>query len=76
MKNLIQRTILFSILGILAGTAPSTPLFAVVDPQAAGQFSDDDLKFLEELSKEIQRHVDTLPTRAQLRAQGIPKIKS
>ncbi len=80
MKNGKQRATLLSLLlGIGLATpfcslvaAPSTPMGASpTDPKL--QLSDEDVKFLEELGKQIQKEVEQLPTREQLRAQGIPE---
>lgn len=42
-------------------------------PASMPQLSDEDLKFLEDLGKQIQKEVEQLPTRDQLRAQGLPE---
>ena len=39
----------------------------------APQLSEEDVKFLEDLGKQIQKEVEALPTREQLRAQGLPE---
>lgn len=39
----------------------------------APQLSEEDLKFLEDLGNQIKREVEQLPTRDQLRAQGLPE---
>lgn len=75
MKIMNLRSI-FLIAAIFFGPILSTgQLYA---PPATGtasmpQLSDEDLKFLEDLGKQIQKEVEQLPTRDQLRAQGMPE---
>lgn len=51
------------------------PMVAVTPGPTANapQLSEEDLKFLEDLGNQIKREVEQLPTRAQLRAQGLPE---
>jgi|GEM_PF-3047158 len=70
--QIIKKSILLSILGFITlSTISMTP------PGAGGggqmQFSEEDLKMFEEINKTVQNYVNSLPTEAQLRAQGVPE---
>ena len=69
MKNIMQK---LRVLPLILWVG----LFTLVIPQPASfamgpQLSDEDLKFLEEAQKEVEKYVSNLPTEAALRAQGL-----
>ena len=76
MKNILQSLrlpigLVISFLFCLAG-----PILTVHAQDM--QFSDEDIKFLEEAQKEVTKYVENLPSEAELRAQGLSdeQIKS
>ncbi|CAN5134014.1 hypothetical protein BH09DEP1_BH09DEP1_2590 [soil metagenome] len=70
MKNMNLRSIFLIIATLLGVILPTARLYA---PNSAPQLSEEDVKFLEDLGKQIQKEVEQLPSRDQLRAQGMPE---
>lgn len=75
MKKFTPRSIFFTIMaGLGLMLQPCHMVAVTAGPTAnAPQLSQEDLKFLEDLGKQIQKEVEQLPTREQLRAQGLPE---
>lgn len=77
MKNFIKlfQNILF--ITLLAGFSVGAPAMKAPQGAPAGQqeLSPEDLKLLEEIGKEVDNYVNRLPTREQLRAQGLPEAE-
>jgi hypothetical protein len=75
MKKFSTRSIFLTIMAGLGLILQPCHMVAVTaGPTAnAPQLSEEDLKFLEDLGNQIKREVEQLPTRAQLRAQGLPE---
>ena len=75
MKKFTARSIFLTLvagLGLLVH--PCQVIATTAGPTAtAPQLSEEDVKFLEDLGKQIQKEVEQLPTRDQLRAQGVPE---
>lgn len=72
MKNFIS-TLSPLFLSFFLMAATFSPLYSYSAPadQQQVNLSDEDLKFLEEAQKEVERYVGSLPTEAALRAQGM-----
>lgn len=75
MKIMNIRSIFLILWTFLGLIVPYSYVYAppAMPVGGAPQLSDEDLKFLEELGKQIQKEVEALPTRDQLRAQGLPE---
>ncbi len=73
MKIMNIRSIFLVSAAVLGIFLPSARLYAPPAGPAGmpQQLSEEDVKFLEELGKQIQREVEQLPTRKQLEAQGM-----
>lgn len=73
MKNFIQK--LSFVILIITLMLPMPILIAMkAGPQGLQQeLSPEDLKLLEEIGREVDNYVNKLPTRAELRAQGLPE---
>lgn len=70
MKNIMQKLRVIPLIvwmGLFA--AISQPISQAMAPQMS--LSEEDLKFLEEAQKEVEKYVNNLPTEASLRAQGL-----
>lgn len=77
MKMQTLRSTLLIIWAFLGLIVPISNLYAPPAMPVGGQpqISEEDLKFLEDLGKQIQDEVAKLPTRAQLKAQGLSDIE-
>lgn len=73
MKIMNLRSIFLVSAAILGIWVPTPRLYAPPASPAGipQQLSEEDVKFLEELGKQIQKEVEQLPTRKQLEAQGM-----
>lgn len=77
MKMPTLRSTLLIIWAFLGLIVPISNLYAPPAMPVGGQpqISEEDLKFLEDLGKQIQDEVAKLPTREQLKAQGLSDIE-
>lgn len=71
MKNIIQKSFKMPIiLWVLFSVMVPVTIHPRTDPAAGWDLSDEDLKFLEQAQKDVQKYVEALPTESSLRAKG------
>ncbi len=71
MKNILQKTFKMPIiLWVLFSVFIPSHTHARTDVAPGWDLSEEDLKFLEQAQKDVQKYVEALPTEASLRAKG------
>lgn len=71
MKNILHKTLKMPIiLWVLLSVFIPSYMYARTDVAPGWDLSEEDLKFLEQAQKDVQKYVEALPTEASLRAKG------